>query len=141
MPLRSILPRSICRHRFHRRAQQGKAFYLCESDLGSRAQVKRQPFSVHAVGLPYGFSSHTPCIFLARAYFNLSYDLPESPEEPSQISDDYYYVAAAYTNENECGDAFPLAQRGLALFQVATGQPHWTQTNFTALLTNCHASS
>jgi tetratricopeptide (TPR) repeat protein len=58
----------------------------------------------------------------------------------SQISDDHYYLGAAYIKLQQCQQAIPVLQRGVLLLRNATGKPYWKLADFANLLRACHAS-
>lgn len=57
--------------------------------------------------------------------------------ENSQISDDYYYLASAFTHAGLCDRATPLISRGVSLEAASSGKPHWRSADYAELVKGC----
>jgi tetratricopeptide (TPR) repeat protein len=55
----------------------------------------------------------------------------------SQISDDHYYLVAAYRAIGRCTGIQPVWDRGWSLLQNATGQPYWNTEAFLSIREGC----
>jgi tetratricopeptide (TPR) repeat protein len=55
----------------------------------------------------------------------------------SQISDDHYYLAAAYVEAGNCEQAMVILERGALLLLNATGNPYWNGEDYAVLRERC----